>query len=203
MDPRYEEAVRSARAGDPRAFRTVAEHLGPELVRFLTYFLHGDVHAANDVAQDTLIRAWGQLDTIQDARHLRRWCYRVARCKAVSWLRRRVPPGRHMESIDFVRDDGGGAPELPGPPTPPPRECDDLVSALRRAITRLPMNYAGPVHLHYVQGCSTRETADLLGLKRTTVKMRLYRARAFLRREIHRDQQKRGRPLEPVRRPHP
>jgi len=86
---------------------------------------------------------------------------------------------------------------------PPPAHAGggDLTAALRRALLRLPPNYAGPVHLHYVQGYSTRDAAELLGITRQTVKMRLYRARAYLRREIHRDQLLRGQPKEPVRRP--
>jgi RNA polymerase sigma-70 factor (ECF subfamily) len=205
VDPRFEEAFRRARTGDPRAFRTIAETLGPELVRFLTTLLGGDVHAAHDAAQDTLARSWDLLDTIENARHLRRWCYRVGRCKAVSWIRRQAPPGRTLEPLDDVGLDVEQRPvtgrrglhrtpaTAPGP--------DDLTVALRRALVDLPPNYAGPVHLYYVQGYSTREAAELLGLTRQTVKMRLHRARAYLRRAIHREQAIRGRPREPDRRP--
>ncbi len=186
MDPRLEDAVRRARAGDPRAFRTLAEHLGPDLVRFVSFYLHGDVHAAHDVAQDTLVRAWDALAGIEDAAHLRRWCYKVARCKAVSWLRRRGPPGlARIEALE-----ASGAPPARGlrdhDPPPDATEGETLRELVRRAVGRLPPQYAGAVHLHYVQGCTTRETADLLGLTRGGVKMRLLRARAFLRREIHR-----------------
>lgn len=206
MAPRFKEAFRRARTGDPRAFRTLADHLGPELVRFLTTFLGGDVHAAHDVTQDVLVQAWDNIQAIKNVGHLRRWCYRVARCKAVSWLRRRRPPGRtveplHAEEVAEATRRGGRG-HAPRPPEPHGDE-DDLTIALRRALLRLPANYAGPVHLHYVQGFSTREAAVLLGLKRQTFKMRLHRARAFLRREIHRDQFQRGRAQEPVRKERP
>ena len=187
MDPRFEEALRRARSGDPRAFRRLADHLGPELIRYLTCFLHGDVHAAHDVAQDVLVQAWHTLERIEGAAHLRRWCFRVARCRAITWLRKRGPPGRPMESLDVVReDDTYPDPAAEDPPAPGPPEAD-LAGSLRRALQRLPAGYAAPVTLHYVQGCTTRETAELLGLNRTTVKMRLHRARAILRREIQLD----------------
>lgn len=196
MDPRYDEAVRRARLGDPRAFRAVAEHIGPELVRYLTWFLHGDVHAAHDVAQDTLLRAWHVLATLNDGRHLRRWCYHVARCKAVTWLRRRHPRGRTVQSLDCMhRDDAQDLPPLAVVPEPLP-PTDDLKDSLRRALRRLPPHYAAALNLHYVQGCTTRETARLLGVNRTAVKMRLHRARAFLRRAIHNDQLLQGTPHE-------
>lgn len=187
MDPRLEEAVRRARSGDPRAFRRLADHLGPEIIRFLTTFLHGDVHAAHDVAQDVLVQAWHSLDTIEEPAHLRRWCYRVARCRAITWLRRRAPPGHTLESLDLVReDDTYPDPEAAELLPPRPRETR-MGGSLRRALQRLPAGYAAAVTLHYVQGCTTRETAELLGLNRPAVKMRLHRARAFLRRELQRD----------------
>jgi len=153
------------------------------LIRFLTYFLSGDCHAAHDVVQDTLIAAWDILPEIRDLSHLRRWCYRVARCKAITWIRRRSPPGRKLRSLDAPRPDGlryeHPAPELRRLPEVIVEDCP-----LGRALSTLPSRYAVPIHLHYVRGCTTRETADLLGLKRTTVKMRLHRARALLRRAM-------------------
>ena len=198
MDPRFEEALRRARSGDPRAFRRLADHLGPELIRYLTSFLHGDVHAAHDVAQDVLVQAWHALESIEDAGHLRRWCFRVARCRAITWIRRRGPPGRPMESLDVVRDDDTRR-DLPATEHPAPcRPEAGLEGSLRRALRLLPAGYAAPLTLHYVQGCTTRETAELLGLNRTTVKMRLHRARAFLRREIQRDPATWHRTIAPV-----
>ncbi len=182
MDPRLDEAVRRARFGDPRAFRTVAEHLGPDLVRYLTLFLGGDSHAANDVVQDTLVAAWDELPELHDVAHLRRWCYRVARCKAISWIRRRSPPGAAFNSLEAAKARGFD-PEPTARDGPAP-DLDGVDRAIQRAIRRLPPQYAGPVHLHYVQGCSTRETAELLGITRNTVKMRLHRARALLRRVL-------------------
>ncbi len=197
MDPHLEEAFRRARRGDPRAFRTLTDHLAPDLVRFLTFFLHGDAHAANDAAQETLVRAWDSLDAITDVAHLRRWCYRVGRCKAVSWLRRRGPPGRDVYSLSTQNDEGIRYLEIPAKPDPRPQP-DDLTTALHRAMDQLPDRYAGPVHLYYVQGLDTRETARLLGRRRDTVKMQLCRARRLLKRAIKQGARRRDLPPEPA-----
>jgi RNA polymerase sigma-70 factor (ECF subfamily) len=179
VDPRFDEAVLGVRSGDPRAFRTLAEILGPALVRYLTILLRGDTHAAHDVAQEVLLRAWDAREDFESGPHLRRWVYRVAHCKAITWMRRRSPPGRRTLSLDAAGGDWQA-----GPATP---ESHDLVGALRRALRTLPANYVGAIHLHYLQGFTTGETARLLGLSRESVKMRLHRARRHLRDEIARE----------------
>ncbi len=170
--------VACARAGDARAFRDVTQELGPPLTRYVTYFLRGDADTASDVVQDTFITAWRKIDTIRDGDHLRPWLYRVARFKAISWLRRRGPRGTPMDSIERAQDGGyqlraSRAHE----PTPP----SSRVERLQAAIAKLPPIYAGAIKLHYLHGCDTRTTGELLGIPRTTVKMRLHRGRKKLR----------------------
>jgi RNA polymerase sigma-70 factor (ECF subfamily) len=179
--PPLESLLERARAGDPRAFETLTGILRPELLRFLTHYLNGDEHAALDVLQETFLQAWRSVGTIRDADHLRRWLYTVARCRGVSWIRRRAPPGRRMVPYAESLAEGEG----------PPRERAEHVSereeereALRRAIDALPESYGGPVRLHYFHGCDTREAARLLGIPRSSLKMRLHRARAVLRRAL-------------------
>lgn len=183
MDPRLETAVRRARLGDPRAFRELTEIIGPDLVRFLTFFLNGDGHAAHDVAQETILRAWDAMPTVRDGQHLRRWCYKVARYRAISRFRKRTPKDVGVGSVSVKYEDGRENPR-PAPPSPEPPNPAGLRIAVQRAVRNLPATYVGPVHLHYVQGCSTRETAELLGITQSAVKMRLFRARRILRKDL-------------------
>lgn len=196
MDPSLNESVRRARSGDPRAFRTVARILGPDLIRFLTLFLGGDEHAAHDALQEVFLSAWDAREQFRSGSHMRRWCFQVARCKAVNWIRQTRPRGRRVESLDVVGEDGRCRADLCAA-TPPARGREGSHRALTAAMRRLPPRYAGPVHLYYVQGYSTRETAHLLGLNLPAVKMRLHRARAFLRHEIHGN----GTPQAPATKP--
>ena len=183
MDPRLDESVRRARAGDPRAFRTLADILGPDLIRFLTILLNGDDHAAHDVAQEVFLCAWDARERFQSGEHFRRWSYRVARCRAVSWIRARRPPGRTVESLDQEGAEGQRRADVYT--QDPVGDRDGAHHALHAALRRLPPLYAGPVHLFYVQGFGTHEAAALLGLTPSALKMRLHRARALLRRDMH------------------
>lgn len=196
MDPRLNESVRRARSGDPRAFRTLADILGPELIRFLTLLLNGDDHAAHDVAQEVFLCAWDGREQFESGEHLRRWSFRVARCRAVSWLRARRPPGRQVESLDIVGESGRRRGDVYAVDPSPGR--DSAEHAVATALRRLPPRYAGAVHLYYVQGYSTQEAADLLGLKRSALKMRLLRARTYLRRQLHRHPALAPRSSDPV-----
>lgn len=173
----FDALVRCAQAGEPWAFRRVAETFGPPLHRYVAGMLR-DRSTADDVVQETLVIAWRQIDKVRDGAHLRPWLYRVARNKAISVIRRRVGPVRThpLESADRT-------PELaasPGPASPFDADLTDLQRALRIAIARLPDRYAGIVRLHYVHGYTTREAGRVLGIKRSTAKMRLLRARQLL-----------------------
>ena len=183
MDPRQHAAFLDARAGDPRAFRTLIEALAPDLVRFTTYLLQGDQDGAQDVVQDVLVAAWQQLARIHDVDHLRRWCYRVARYRAGTWRRRLGTRGRPPVQLSTLSATVALSPpraELPGQPDLV-RERASTFAALHVALRRLPVRYGAPVQLHYLQGYNLRETAHLLGTTHSSVKMRLVRARAHLR----------------------
>lgn len=187
--PRTLEAlVNCARAGDRKAFREVTEKLAPQLVRFVTGYLRGDEHTANDVVQDTFVQAWNSLDQINDGLHLRPWLYKVARFKAIDFLRRRGPHGTPMESIDYAAESGIDVAERRH--VSPLRQAmltepaDPWLGALQNGLARLPATYIAVVRLHYLHSYSAAEVARLLGLERAAVKMRLLRARKILKRLV-------------------
>jgi RNA polymerase sigma-70 factor (ECF subfamily) len=187
VDPRQDRhqlatVFEHARAGDARAFRTLIEALAPEIVRFVTSLLRGDVESAHDVAQDVFVRAWRALPTLHDADHFRRWAFRVARCKAISHLR---GPGARLRQHARLPDDGEHGRALASREVGVPdavKERPPVYAALRAALHRLPPDYGAAIELHYLRGYALRETADLLGVTLPAVKMRLVRARASLRR---------------------
>src|SRR5262245_47203134 len=108
VDPRQDVVFQSARAGDPRAFRSLIESLGPPLVRFVTCLMRGDRDAAHDIVQDVLVRAWQALPSVESAEHLRNWRYRVARCKSASAARRQGSRRRRLDHLATL----GGAVEV-------------------------------------------------------------------------------------------
>ena len=184
MDPGIDQAVERARTGDASAFDAIVLEYGTPLVRFLCGVLGGDVHAAHDVAQEAFLAAWRALPQLRDPRLLRSWIYRVAYHRAVSWLRRRGPQGspfRYLEGDELA----GAAAVAAAEPAPGDGAAGAAVTPrLREALAALPPTYAAAVTLYYFQGLGTSEAAEALGVTRSTVKMRLHRARLVLRKTL-------------------
>ncbi len=181
-------SIERARRGDADAFDELVRALHAPLVRFTAAILGGDVHSAHDVVQEALVALWGALPTLAEPRFVRAWCYRVAYRRAVSWLRRRGPGGR---PFGHLTPDGE---EPPGPDATPSARTWNLGGAwlpseeatprLRAALGSLPALYAAPLTLYYLESLDLRETASLLGLSVTTLKMRLHRGRELLRTRV-------------------
>lgn len=174
-----DDAVARARQGDPRAYDDIATALAPALTRYARTLLGGDAGAADDIVQDALVAGWRALPTLRAPHRLRGWLFSVTHRKAMSWLRYRGIR-RSDPLIDEI--DGVAAPHSPTPACAEAEARADLF----RALGGIPVRYVGPLTLCYLEGLGLRETARVLALAPGTLKMRLHRGRALLRRRLAR-----------------
>lgn len=157
-------------AGKPGvdAFGRLLETLRPDLLRF-AYWLARDRSIAEDVVQESMLRAWRARAELKDPAASRHWLLTIVRREHARLYER-----RRLETIDLdavvAREDGLLA---------APAEAD-LVE-LRAAILRLPHEYREPLVLQVLGGFSTAEIARELGLSTSAVLTRLFRARNRLR----------------------
>ncbi|MFG3690205.1 RNA polymerase sigma factor [Micromonospora sp. NPDC047740] len=127
-----------------------------------------DPALAEDVAQETFIKAWRHRDTFRGAAPVRHWLLRIAHNVAVSTLR-----GLREEARD--------------PSTLPGRHGDLVESvvanrmAVKEALARLDPLSRSIVVLREMEGLNYAEISEVLGVALPTVKTRLFRARATLR----------------------
>lgn len=144
------------------------------------YRLLGDLGTAEDVVQDVFLRAYEALPRLAPDANRRAWLYRIATNAARDILRKRKVRRRLLQWLPFSPP---GKPEDGGPDEPVDFVQHDLPAderlAVRQALHALDDTYRVPLILFSVQGLSTQEIAQVLGIGQSAVKMRLSRARAM------------------------
>lgn len=152
-------------------FTELCRTLRPDLYRF-AFWLCRDRTLAEDIVQETLLRAWRARNELRDERALKAWLCTIARREhARLYERKRLPTVdidaliEREESLLAVVDDV---------------ELEDL----RHAIFRLDDDYREPLVLQVLLGYSTEEIARHMGLSTAAVLTRLFRARNRLRKIV-------------------
>jgi len=157
-------------------FTELCRALRPDLFRF-AFWLSRDRTLAEDVVQETLLRAWRARDELRDERALRAWLCTIARREhARLYERKRLP---------VVDIDGLIEREAAMLAVADDTELEDL----RRAIFRLDDGYREPLVLQVLMGYSTEEIAQHMGLSTAAVLTRLFRARNRLRKIVAGEQE--------------
>ncbi|MGE5072522.1 MAG: RNA polymerase sigma factor [Anaerolineae bacterium] len=170
--------IRQAASGDASAWEPVVlTH--QEAVFRLAYLLLGDPDDAEDVAQETFLRAWHSLRRFDLSRPLRPWLLRIAANLANN---RRRSAGRYLAAL--VR----GSRETPVASGVEEASAQRMDSQqLWNAVRRLDASDQQVIYLRYFLDLSVAETANVLGTAQGTVKSRLSRALERLRLVIGRD----------------
>jgi RNA polymerase sigma-70 factor (ECF subfamily) len=156
---------------DPRRrrFEALCAPLRADLYRF-AFWLSRDRGVAEDVVQETLLRAWRSLDALAEDAAVKPWLLTIARREHA-----RLHERRRLETVDVDELTANEDPALSG------TEDEQQVSDLRAAIHALPDDYREPLVLQVLMGFSTGEIAAQLGLTNGAVLTRLCRARRKLR----------------------
>lgn len=144
----------------------------------LAYLLLGDPDEAEDIAQETFLRAYKSLDGFDIERPLRPWLLRIASNLAHN---RHRSIGRYIAALTRF---AGQDPEKIKPTTIEP---DDESQALWQAVRKMTKSFQEVVYLRYFLDMSEKEIVAALDVPAGTVKSRLHRALSKLRGIIERD----------------
>ena len=142
----------------------------------------GDRALAEELAQDTFVKAFRHLAAFDTTRRLSSWLFRIAHNTALDALRR--PRPREL-SIDAVSP-GTGVPqeELAADPVPDPVERKALGRAIETALGRLRPEFRAAIVLRYQEALSFDEIGRILGVPETTARSHVHRARKELTRRL-------------------
>jgi RNA polymerase sigma-70 factor, ECF subfamily len=180
-----EFSLEALRAGDRHEFSRLVEAYSNRIFRLALKILD-DPQDAEDVLQETFIKAWRGLATFEGRSSLSTWLYRIAVNEALMMVRKRKPDS---VSLDVEREDSEGESE----PVEivdwcclPERELSSAETRefLDRAIQTLTPGLRAVFVLRDIEGLSVRETAEALSLSEAVVKTRLLRARLKLREAL-------------------
>jgi RNA polymerase sigma-70 factor, ECF subfamily len=173
------------RAGDQDAFTTMVERHSSTIYN-LALRLTNSPQEAEEVLQETFLNAFRAIDRFEGRSQLSTWLYRIAYNASLMRLRKKTPS---TVSIDDPLTDDEGA-ERPrqlvawGPLPDEAAVSAELQVKLNDAVQRLPTSLKTVFVLRDIEGLSTQETAETLGLTETNVKVRLHRARLALRESL-------------------
>ena len=171
-----EELVRRLLAGDRSAREALARRHAPQVLAVCRAKAGRD--AAEDLAQETLIRGLRSVGTLGDPGRLAAWLRGIARHVCADWARRRPGGLRFSElspAADFAADAAG-----PAEAAAASEETDDL----RAAVEGLPPDLRETLLLFYYDDLTYDQIAAALGVARATVNARLAKARAALARRL-------------------
>jgi RNA polymerase sigma-70 factor (ECF subfamily) len=145
------------------------ESFRPDLMRF-AFWLARDRSVAEDVVQETMLRAWRARSELRNSTALRPWLLTIVRRENARLHERTRLPTVDLDEVIASQDVGLAL-----------IDTDPEIADLRRAILTLPDEYREPIVLQVLGGFSTGEIAKELGLTVPAVLTRLFRARNKLK----------------------
>jgi len=170
-----EALVLQSQKGDTAAFSELIREY-QHMIHSLTFRMTGSMADAEDLAQETFINAFRQIDTYRGTSKFSTWLYRIAINACLSWRRRET---RRMEATaDWAESNAA----LHGDSAEGAETGSELNGRMHAALLKLPAKQRAAVMLTLYDGLNHAEAASALGCSETTVSWRIFAARRKLKR---------------------
>jgi RNA polymerase sigma-70 factor (ECF subfamily) len=187
------ELIERARAGDTRAFDELVQRYERKIFR-LAKNITGNDEDAEDVLQESFLKAYSHLDSFQGESKFYTWLVRIAVNEALMKLRKRKSDRTVSLDEPVETSDEPVAREIAVWEDDPEKKYsqDELRDILDRAVESLKPSFRTVFILRDIEELSTEETAEALGISIPAVKSRLLRARLQLREKLTRFFRRKG-----------
>ena len=170
-----EKLVAGCRRGDKRAYAALVSRYARDVFA-VSFGVVGNVHDAEDIAQEALLKGLVQIAALRKGKRFGPWIRRIARNLAIDLVRRQRMHKQTTARIQFERR----------------AESTEDYHVLEKAIQRLDETYRETLLLYYFDGERTEDVAEKLNISPATVLSRLSRARRQLREIIENQQETDG-----------
>jgi RNA polymerase sigma-70 factor (ECF subfamily) len=203
MRPEIEQAVALLQEKRPQSLERALDLLQHTVFSF-SMKVCGHRQDAEDTMQDVLLKAVPYLPKFTSPKALVVWLYTVAKNRCLMSRRRSKFAPKETLSLEELMPDRQELESLANKETSTPESLalrGETAGQVRQAVLKVPPQYRLVLVLHDMEELDTEEIARITGLRPGTVRVRLHRARLFVRNELTRGQTRRPRPPKPRRRP--
>jgi len=170
-----ENLVRLARDGQISAFESIYRRHRDRIYALVWRLCGGDHGLAEDLLQESFVRAWQKLDSFRGDSRFGTWLHRLSANVALSDRRSRLRHARHEVDLDeSIEKSAAGSRDVYAASR----------SDLERAISRLPERARTVLVLYDIEGYTHAEIAELTGMAEGSSKAQLHRARKLVREEL-------------------
>lgn len=182
------QLIKDILAGDETAFNTLVRKY-QKGIHALVWRNIGDFHFAEEITQDTFLKAYTNLSTLNDPSQFAGWLYTIANRLCINWIQRNKSTVQSLEDTPaseieqsfyrhYVLDQHERA------------ATEVRYQRIENLLEKLPENEQTVITLYYLGEMTTKEIANLLGVSVNTITSRLQRARKRLREDQeHRNQE--------------
>ncbi len=180
--------------GDLEAFEELVNRF-KNRVFALVYRIVGQQQEAEDVTQEVFLAVYEKLYQYDNSKKFAPWIFRIATNASISALRRK----KKVVLLNFEENYTRAYDLNPSPISTDPHlmfERQELEQEINKAIKQLPDNYRVVITLRYHLDLDNQEIADVLGISRENVEVRIHRARRALRKIILQQKEERGVKIE-------
>lgn len=186
MRPEIEQAVQLMQQKDPKSLDEALALLQNTVFSF-SMKVCGQRQDAEDTMQEVLLKSVPSLSKFDSPRALMVWLYKVAKSRCLMSRRKSKFAPREALSLDELMPDRRELESLSGNSGSTPETAlvrKEAARHLREAVQKLPPEYRLILVLHDMEELSDTDIAEITGLRAGTIRVRLHRARLFVRKEL-------------------
>jgi len=162
---------KSGQSNRNQRFSDLARQYADDLYRFALW-LCGDRMLADDLVQETYVRAWKALDSLKDEKAAKSWLLTILRREFARTFERKVPPLVDIDQVIGLEQADDGP------------EAQMERTQFRQSIMQLDNKYREPLMMQSLMGMTISEIAEVMNLTDSAVMTRVFRAREQLKQRV-------------------
>jgi RNA polymerase sigma-70 factor, ECF subfamily len=184
METIIKQKIKQVKKGDQSAFEEIVNFYQNKVFQ-VCYRMLGNLHEAEDIAQEAFVRAYTNIHSFDEKRKFSTWIYRIATNLSIDRIRKKKPD--YFLDAEVQGTEGLTMYSQLSTDQPLPEEeveSLELQSYIQKQIQSLPEKYRSVITLRYVEDLSLQEISEILDMPMGTVKTRIHRGREALRKKL-------------------